>query len=338
MKALVTGATGFIGSHLTRALLRRGDSVRILVRSASRAAPHAAAGAQVVVGDLGEPSGLSGLTDGIDVVFHLVSAISATGATFERVDVQGTGWLLDAAERAGVRRFVYPGTLSSYDLTHIRDGAMLDERSPFDHTGLLGNYAQAKARAERAVLAAHRRRKLEGVILRLGLTCGPGATPFPAHVGRLVKSKWLLMFGDGSLPLPLLLVDNAVDALLLAASTPAAAGEAFNIVDDEVLTQDDYLALFRESTGSLPRVVKLPRLAYYGLGALTELAARARKREPATTPYRVRSRLRRVQWDCSKAHQVLQWQSRIPLREGLRESFLSHAAAAEPRGREAAAH
>ncbi len=325
MRALVTGATGLIGSQLARALLRRGDSVRILARSPSRAAALGAAGAEVAIGDLGEPADWSDLVQSVDVVFHLVSAIRAPSATFERVDVRGTERLLDAAERAAVKRFVFPGTLSSYDLAYVRTGAVIDERTPFGRTERLGHYARAKARAEQAVLAAQRRGKLEGVIVRLGLTCGPGATLLPAHVGRLAGSA-LVMFGDGSLPLPLVLLDNAVDALVLAATVPAAAGESFNIVDDEPVTQNEYLALLEETTGSRPRVVKLPRLAYHALGALTALAAAARKKEPETTPYRVRSRLRRVRWDCSKAHRILQWRSRVPLRDGLKQIFLAHAA------------
>ncbi len=337
MRALVTGATGFIGSHLVRTLLRRGDSVRVLARSAAKAAPLGTAGAQIIVADLGEPFSLTEALAGIDTVFHLVSAIRAPRATFERVDVRGTERLLEAAERAGIKRFVYPGTLASYDLAHVRSGTVIDERSPFDQTGLLGPYAQAKAHAEKAVLAAHRRGRLEAVIVRLGLTCGAGTSLFPAHVGQRVGGRLLVMFGNGKLPLPLVLVDNAVDALVLAATTPAAGGESFNIVDDEVLTQDEYLALIKESSGSIPRVLKLPRFAYYALGALNASAAAARGKEPATTPYRVRTRLRSVRWDCSKAHRLLQWQSRVPLREGLRRAFREVALASRgeaPAGRE----
>ena len=148
MKALVIGATGFVGSYLTRALIRRGDSVRILARTPARATALQAAGAEVRLGDLGQPGSLQGIAEGIDVVFHLASAIAASAEVFEQIDVQGTEHMLIEAQRAGVRRFIYVGTLAGYPLARQSAGAVIDERSAFDDTGLLGNYARAKARAE----------------------------------------------------------------------------------------------------------------------------------------------------------------------------------------------
>jgi nucleoside-diphosphate-sugar epimerase len=333
VKALVTGATGFVGIHLVPALLQRGDTVRILARTEARAAPLRSAGAEVIIGDLAQPATVAGIADGMEVVFHLVSAMRASDAVFERVDVQGTERLILEAERAGVRRFVYPGTLSAYPLAEERDGAVIDERRPLDSSGLLGNYARSKARAEEAVLAAQRRGRMEGVIVRLGWTCGEGAAVFPPHVCRVLTPKVMLLFGDGSVPLPLTFIDNAVDALILAATVPGIGGESFNIVDDDSLTQRQYIELYMQSTGALPRVLKLPRLAYYTLGALTEIAAAARNKEPTTTRHRVRARLRRVRWDCSKAHRVLRWQPRVPLRTGLAQVFRAYiASVAGPRG------
>jgi nucleoside-diphosphate-sugar epimerase len=326
MKALVIGGTGFIGSHLVRALLARGDAVRVLARNPARAASLEAAGAEVVRGDLGEPDTLRGIAEGIDVVFHLGSVVSAPEAVFQRVDVEGTGWLLAESARAGVRRLIFAGTLAGYPLSRLQDGAVIDEQCALDDSGLLGSYARAKASAEDAILDTHRRGQLECVILRLGLVCGPGAPLFPPHVGRTVRGGLMLIFGNGRIPLPLVFVDNVVDAFLQAATLPDIGGEIFNIVDEEVLTQLEYVDLYGKATGAMPRVVRLPRLAYYALGAATEFLAALRHREAATTRYRVRARLRRVRWDCSKAQRQLQWRSRVSLRAGLANTFRATAA------------
>jgi nucleoside-diphosphate-sugar epimerase len=326
MRALVTGATGFLGSHLTRVLIGRGDSVRILARSAERAAALQAAGAEVRVADVGDSGTLAGVAEGIDVVFHLVrSATSAAEEVFNRVDVQGTEQMLIEAQRAQVRRFVYVGTLAGYPVAGESRGAVIDERSRLDDSPLLGNYVRAKARAEAAVLAANRRGGVETVIVRLGLVCGEGTSVLPAHVCQSLRRGWVILFGDGSVPLPLTYVDNAVDALILAATVGDVAGESFNIVDDDALTQQEYLALLRQSTGGRPRVLRLPTLSYYALGFASEIASAARHKEPTTNRYRIKTRLAHVQWDCAKARRVLQWRPRVPLREGLTRVFRAYA-------------
>ncbi len=324
-KILIVGGTGFVGSNLAHALLARGESVHVLARTTEKAAQLAAAGAEVRLGDLTVPETLKGVAEGMDVVFHLGSAMYGSAATFERVDVQGTEHVVREAERAGVKRLVYAGTLAAYPLAQKADGSTIDERCAFDDTGKLGHYARAKTLAEEIVLAANKRGVTEGVIVRLGLVCGDGTSLYPPHVCQKIASDRVILFGDGSVPLPLTWIDNAVDALILGGTVPGIGGESFNIVDEDVLTQKDYLDLLQKSTGG-PHVLKLPRIAYYAIAALSEVAAAARGKEASTNRYRVRTRLRSVRWDCSKAQNVLQWRPRASLREGLEQSFRAHAA------------
>jgi len=325
LKALITGATGFIGSALVRHLLQRGDKVRILVRNTSTAAPLQQLGAEVRILDLGTATNLAGIADGVDAVFHLASVMRGSAAEFERVDIRGTEQLLREARRCGVGRFVYAGTLAGYPPLERREAAVIDESTPLDDTGRLGNYALAKARCERIVLAAGGTAP-ECVVVRLGLVCGAGTNVFPPHVCRVIGHNRVILFGDGGVPLPLLLIDNAIDALVLAATVPGVGGETFNVVDDDCLTQRQYLDLLRQCTGGVPHVLRVPLAAYYALGLVAELSAAARHVEPETTRYRIRSRLARVQWDCSKAKRLLHWRPRLALREGLASSFRNYGA------------
>lgn len=326
MRALVTGATGYVGSHLVRRLRGRGDAVRALARDAGRAARLAALGCEVRLADFAtEEPALVGSARGMEVVFHLVSAMYGPRERFEQVDVRGTQRMLEESIRAGVRRFVYVSTLASYPLARLRDDAVVDERSPFDDSGLLGHYPRAKMQAEQAVAAANGRGGLECVVVRLGQVCGAGYDVFLPHVCQRVGARRVVLFGSGNVPLPLVHIDNAVDALIRAGEVRDIAGESFNVVDDERVTQREYLSLLRATTGGVPSVVRLPRIAYYAIGALSELAAAARHKEPATNRYRVRTRLRHVRWDCSKAKRMLQWTPRAPLRDGLAADFASYA-------------
>ncbi|HVO46557.1 MAG TPA: NAD-dependent epimerase/dehydratase family protein [Steroidobacteraceae bacterium] len=324
--AVVVGATGFVGSHLTRELLRRGYAVRALARNPAKAASLAEAGAQICVGDLSDPATIEGSAQGADVIFHLGSAMYGDAARFDRIDVQGTRHLLQEARRAGVRRIVFAGTLASYPLARQRAGAVIDENCPFDQSGQLGHYARAKVQAEGLIQDAVRAGTVEGVIVRLGLVCGQGAGIYPPHVCQKVGPNLVVMYGNGRVPLPLTFVDNAVEALILGAEVAGISGESFNIVDDDVLTQQQYMDLLRQATGGAPRVLRMPRTAYYALGLLTEIAAAARKKEPATTRYRIRNRITPVRWDCSKAHRMLNWRPRVPLIDGLSRTFSAYAA------------
>jgi nucleoside-diphosphate-sugar epimerase len=322
LRALVIGGTGYVGSYLTRTLLKQGHAVRILARTPAKAAVLQGAGAEVRPGDLGTPASLQGIAEGIDAVFHLGSVMRGSARDFERVDVQGTERLLAESRQSGVRRFVFAGTLAGYPPSV--DGSVVDEQTTLDGTGALGNYALAKARCEKLLLAANG--NPECVIVRLGLVCGSGANIFPQHVCKPLMRNWVVLFGDGGVSLPLTLIDNAVEALILAATVNDIAGQTFNIVDDDAITQRGYLELLRSCSGDLPHVLRLPLAAYYALGMLAEVAARARHKEPETTRYRIRCRLVRVAWNCSKAKRLLHWQPRVPLREGLATAFRAHAA------------
>ena len=325
VKALVTGATGFVGSSLVRSLLQRGDRVRILARNLERAAPLRDAGAEVCLGDLGTPSSLEGIANDMDAVFHLGSVIRGSNIDFERVDVQGTDRLLAETQRAGVRRYVYASTLAGYPPDEKRVNSVIDESCPLDNTGLLGNYARAKAHCEKAVVAANAFGKTECVVLRLGLVCGIGAHVFPPHVCKVIGRNRVVLFGDGGVPLPLTVVDNAVDALILAVTVPHLGGETFNIVDDDVLTQLGYLELLQSCTDGLPHVLRLPVSAYYSLGLFSEMLATARRKEPETTRYRIRCRLARVHWDCSKAKRCCTGSPACHCERGLEPSFRLYA-------------
>ena len=116
MKSLVTGATGFVGSYLTRALIRRGDSVRISGEDPGARAALQAAGAEVRLGDLGQRAASKASPRASTSYFTSASAIGASAEVFEQIDIRGTEQLLIEAERAGVRRLVYVGTLAGYPL------------------------------------------------------------------------------------------------------------------------------------------------------------------------------------------------------------------------------
>jgi nucleoside-diphosphate-sugar epimerase len=154
MKALVTGATGFIGSHLVERLLSTGTEVRGLVRNAAGAAQLQASAAEAAFGDLTDLASLRGAMKGIDVVFHLGARVSDWGPRrpFDATTIDGTENVLRAAAEAGVSRFLHVSSIVVYDDRFARRNHIIPETAPLGPSGdrRLGNYARSKATAEEA--------------------------------------------------------------------------------------------------------------------------------------------------------------------------------------------
>lgn len=321
MNALVTGATGFLGGHLTRRLLSEEDGVRILARSAERASELRDAGAEVRVGDLRDPEAIRGLAEGVDVVYHLASAIAGPWEDFEAVDVRGTERLLEEAARAGARRFVYASSVAVYAIGEAPHDVRLDETGPVADPERAGNYTRAKVLAEERVREADRAGRVEGVICRLGLIFGPGRSPyFPEtpHFGKRV-GNWAVVLGDDEFPLPLTYVGNTVEALRLCATVPGAAGEVVNVVDENV-PRGEHLERVAALTGERVRLLCLPRLTAYLVGGGVQVAARMLGREAPTSPKLMLDKVRRVGFEATAAREVLGWSPSVSLEDGLRRT------------------
>ena len=169
MNVLVTGATGFTGGHLARALAARGDRVRALVR---RAAPDlAAAGVELVTGDLERPETLPAALAGVDVVYHVAALYRQAGlpeATYRRVNAESAGWIVRAAAKAGVRRVVHCSTVGVHgDIEH----PPADETAPLRPGDV---YQITKLEGERLAQLAAAESGVELVVVRPSGIYGPG--------------------------------------------------------------------------------------------------------------------------------------------------------------------
>lgn len=244
---LVTGATGFIGQKLVQALERRSDDViYVLARDMSRVVSlwnrRSVAGRQ---GDLEAITSLEHVCDGVDTVFHLAGFAHSVNVStrqeneiHKRITVTGTEALLEAALRAGVRRFVF---VSSVKAMGEGGEGLIDENSESVPTT---TYGVAKRAAEEAVLASGARGDMEAVVLRLPLVYGAGNK---GNIPRMIEAIDRGRFP----PLPevgnrrsMVHVDDVVQALLLAADKPEANGQVY-LVTDEVAysTREIYRAI-----------------------------------------------------------------------------------------------
>lgn len=246
MKALITGATGFIGQHLVRELDRRGWGLRILIHHQSLDDPPEL---ERVQGDITDPSNLEDMMSGVDAVFHLAAALGASllgPEGFARVNAQGTANMLDAAQKAGVGTFVHFS--SAGVLGHVESDAAAPEDFPCrprDH------YDRTKLEGERVAL-----RKADSgqrvVIVRPGWVYGPGDLRTFKLVRAIARKNFVLVTRGQALQTPVY-IDDLIQGVLLAAEKGTPGG-VYHLAGPELLTVRQIVDTIAAATGSrVPR-------------------------------------------------------------------------------------
>ena len=247
MKALVTGASGFLGSHVVDRLLARGDAVRALVRPTSDLSHlHTLPGLEFAQGSLEDPASLAEAARGVDVVYHSAARVTDIGsrASFYRDNVLGTRALLEAARASGVGRFVFVSSPSVVaDGNHQRD---IDEGCPYPRR-FLNLYSETKAAAEQEVLAADRP-DFRTVAIRPRGVWGPRdhAGFMPKVVTAMLAGRMPDLSGGRVVRASICHCDNAAEAIVRAGRAPGVGGKAYFVTDAEVL---DVWALLRQLAG-----------------------------------------------------------------------------------------
>ena len=216
----VTGGTGFVGRTIIRKLLERGESVRALYRNRQRCSLEDAR-LTWVPGEIGSPERLSRAMDGADAVIHLVGRLIEPGSeTFEKIHVGGARNMLEAAQRSGLRRFLYMSAL----------GARPEAAS---------RYHQTKWQAEEAVRAAG----LDATIFRPSLIFGREDVSINLLSKIISYSPVVPIFGDGQNRLQPVWVEDVADCFLRALDRPVSSGKSYSLCGPRSYTVDELVGL-----------------------------------------------------------------------------------------------
>ena len=324
MRAFVTGGTGFLGSRVVKRLLARGDEVVALAREGAKADELEKAGCTVVRGDLGEVDAALGSLAGCDVVYHVGARVVSSGAwdEFFRVNVEATQKLIDAALAAGVKRFVHVSSLGIFDID--RDGMDIGDEADYDRRPLLrGHYTRSKLDADRLACAAVRAGK-PVVVVRPGVLFGPGhpqQNVFLGRVKKFLKPDLLAVVSSPGYRVPLVYVENAADAVVLAGTVPDVARGIFNVIDDPDLTQERYFRTLSEARPRPLRVVYLPVSLISPAVKAVDLLHRLAKRRPWSVAYQLLRSERSARYSTDAAKARLGWAPAVDLRTSLEESL-----------------
>jgi nucleoside-diphosphate-sugar epimerase len=323
VNVLVTGATGFLGSHIVERLVQRGEHVRALVRATSRTSLLESLGVELVQGDITDAESLAPALSGIDVVYHAAAMVSDWGRweDFRTATINGTRNMLKAATAARVGRFLYVSTDGVYRYPDLRNG--VTEESPMEtHFGPFDYYRKSKTITEKNVRKHLARGELPITIVRPALILGErDSSMLPGIIGFL-KGKYTTYIGKGWNRLPYVYGGDVAELCILAATSEKAAGQTYNAVNEEYVTQRDFFANAAEFTGlRLPKRA-IPFRAMYAAVYATELRSWASgwKHRPALT--RFSANLLGVDFveSAEKAQRELGWRPEVGLREAVRRS------------------
>jgi nucleoside-diphosphate-sugar epimerase len=278
---LVTGASGFIGSHLARALVARGRRVRCLVHRSPLPEDLLRAGVEPVPGDLTVPESLAAALVGIERVFHCAARVADWGdlAEFQAANVDGTAHLLEAASTAGVIRLIHMSTTDVYGFPDVP----VDESAPLVRRGW--PYGDTKIAAEELVWNFARHTGLAVTVMRPANVYGVGSQSFVGEIADLLRRREMIHLGCRRPPAGLCHVDNLVDCVLLAAENAATAGEAYNVSDGSSLSWCEFTDGLADALGlARPRITLPRRVAYLAGWGLEKLhAARRPHHRPLLT-------------------------------------------------------
>jgi nucleoside-diphosphate-sugar epimerase len=324
---LVTGASGFVGSCLVRALTARGETVCALVRDPARAAQLRGQGVTVLVGDIRDPEAMSRAVQDVDVVHHCAAAVGRQFGErdFWEINVEGTRQVLDAARRAGCRRVVL---LSSLHVLGIGDLDPATEELPSRRTR--DPAANAKIDMEQMALEWARHGPTEVVILRPGVIYGPRD---PANLPKLIaalRRGTFLYLGSRRHVVPIVHVSDVVAAMLLAARAPGAAGRIYHITDGSRTTIGNFVEHLADQAGCpRPRPwFLLPGFIVWPVLGLLNLVRRVYPRCPDPIkpgPLRFLATSRYV--EIRRAREELGYAPRVDYRAGLADAVGGDSAA-----------
>jgi len=315
MKILVTGGTGFTGAALVFRLLEMGHEVRSLDNQKGIFYDQLVnAGAEVVLGSITDKELVDKASDGVEVVFHLAAAfrkLNVPDSFYYDVNVNGTRWVMEAAEKQGVKKVVYCSTQGVHGNIDNPPG---DESSPIAPADY---YQQTKYEGE-MVVQEFIAKGMNCTILRPTAIYGPGDPERFFMIFKRVNNGTFPMFGSGATTYHPVYIDNLVDAFVLAMDLEKGLGGTYIIGDEEYVPIKDLVVRVAKAMGVAVKVPHYPIIPLVAAGHICEKICKPFGVTPPIFPRRVDWYRQYRGFDISKAKNELGYQPKVGLDEGLR--------------------
>jgi len=318
VKVLVTGGTGFIGSHVVGALVARGEDIRALVRRESDVAELERLGVELFYGDLTDESSLTGITEGVTHVIHLAGLLGGAKVPEQRywdVNVTGTANLLAQFRGRPLERFVHCSTTGV--LGPIADPPA-DESWPINPSNL---YELTKSKGEALVMRYGREAGMPVVVIRPGMVYGPGNLHLLGLFRAIEKGLFFLIGTGGSLLDPVY-IDDVVQGLLLGLDCPQAVGGTYIIAGGRPVTVAELAQTIGKALGKVPYRFRLPVWAAMWVAHWSDRLGGALGFDPPLTLSRVRFLTENRACRIDRARDELGYCPRVLIEEGIRRTVL----------------
>jgi len=316
-KNLVTGASGFLGSHLIEALLGRGEMVRALVRPSSKIDQLKSFGVELEYGDLNDAKSLETAIQGIERIYHCAALVADWGSreSFYIANVTGVRNMLEAALNAGVSKFIHVSTTDVYGYPDYP----ADESAPYRPRGWY--YCDTKIKGEQLVWSYYHQRGLPITVIRPASIYGPRSITLVLEFVEQFKKGNMAFIGEGHKSAGLAYVTNVVDLLLRAADNGNSVGQAYNASDGSDITWRQYIDRLAEIMGTAsPRLVVPYRLAYLTGWAMEKIYGTLQKQtRPMLTRMTVELLGTNQGFPINKARRQLGYEPKVGFEEGMHQ-------------------
>jgi nucleoside-diphosphate-sugar epimerase len=320
VNVLITGASGFIGSHLIIANMELGNNVRgLLLPNDPKINELEKMGVEIIIGDIRDRNSLQRACSGIDIVFHCAGIVTdwAPWTLFNEVNVKGMENLCTAAKDAKVKRLVY---MSTNDVFGLREGIVMDESFPLKKWG--EPYSDTKIEAELIAWKYYKDHNLPVTMVYGTWIYGEGDTTFIPALADAIKKKDMLFWRKDVYVWPCY-IDNLIDLLMIISIDNRAIGNGFLIHDGEMTTLQELCKAIALTLGVPPVNTRIPYFLAIIVAWFMEKWALVTKRSkrPLLTTYSVKNLGSRLEFSIDKAKRVLNWTPKISYDQGLRNTL-----------------
>ncbi len=319
-KVLITGATGFIGHHVVKANLAKGNKVRALVLPGDKGEDGLRQqGVEVINGDIRDYEAVRRAVGDVDIIFHTAAVVTdwAPRKLFWEVTVGGAENICRAAVDAKVSRLV---DISTCDVFGTDESIVMDESMPLQYWG--EPYADSKIDAEKVMRRYHKEQGLPLTMVYPLWVFGEGDQTFVPLLADAIIKKELIFWRKGAIVWPTY-IDNLVDLLMLISEDERAIGNGYLVHDGESTTLEEFCAGIAEAMGVPPIKTYIPYWLAMTAAWVMEFIwklLRIRMR-PLLTTYTVTNLGSRFRFSIDKARRELGWKPRITYREGFRQTM-----------------